>query len=57
MWGALPYLRPIWLPFIVRAEALLAKDDWAAAQEEGKVLSLADAVTSALDGNSWDSPC
>lgn len=52
----LPYLRPIWQPFMMQAGALLTEGDRAAAQEEGRTLSLADAVASALDGTIWDSP-
>lgn len=45
----LPYLRPIWQPFMTRAAALLGEREWAAAQEEGRALSLAAAVASAVD--------
>jgi predicted ATPase/DNA-binding XRE family transcriptional regulator len=47
----LPYLRPIWQPYLARAAELLGKTDWATAREEGRALSLQEAVAGAVDVN------
>jgi predicted ATPase/DNA-binding XRE family transcriptional regulator len=44
----LPYLRAIWQPYIARAEAVLGAAAWSAAGEQGRTLSLREAVASAL---------
>jgi predicted ATPase/DNA-binding XRE family transcriptional regulator len=49
--ASLPYLRAIWQPFVTRAEELLSEHAWTAAREEGRALSLRDAVASAIDEN------
>jgi predicted ATPase/DNA-binding XRE family transcriptional regulator len=45
----LPYLRPIWQPYVMKAEALLGEAGWTAAREEGRALSLQEAVASAMN--------
>lgn len=48
----LPYLRHIWYPFVAKAEASLGEADWSAAREEGRGLSLQEAVAKAVSEDS-----
>jgi predicted ATPase len=43
----LPYLRPIWQQFVVQATAQLGESEWAVAMEEGRAVSLQNAIASA----------
>jgi predicted ATPase/transcriptional regulator with XRE-family HTH domain len=54
--GLLPlaYLRWYWQPIMTRVEALFGKVEWAAAQEEGRALTLAEAVVSAVNESGSD---
>jgi predicted ATPase/DNA-binding XRE family transcriptional regulator len=45
----LPYLRPIWQPYVARAAELLGEPAWAASQEEGRALTLHEAIASAAE--------
>jgi predicted ATPase/transcriptional regulator with XRE-family HTH domain len=47
----LPYLRPIWQPYVTWAAELLGETAWAAAREEGRALTLWEAVARAVDEN------
>jgi predicted ATPase/transcriptional regulator with XRE-family HTH domain len=47
----LPYLRPIWQPYVARAAELLGETAWATAREEGRALTLQEAVASTVNVN------
>lgn len=49
--ASLPYLRPIWQPYVARAAAQLDATAWTAARDEGSALSLQEAVARAVDEN------
>jgi hypothetical protein len=44
----LGYLRPLWFPFVAMAEERLGEAVWSKAREEGRAMSLQEAVASAV---------